>query len=127
MSYVGNSSPGVGSGGKYKLKSEAKSKCKKVSERSLRLSDWTVLCTNVPYELLTLEEAMTLIRIRWQTLIRIRWQIELLFKLWKSEGHIDESRSESSWRVLCELYAKLIVMVIHHWIMQAIGKDLIAA
>ena len=117
MSYVGNSSPGVGSGGKYKLKSEAKSKCKKVSERSLRLSDWTVLCTNVPYELLTLEEAMTL--------IRIRWQIELLFKLWKSEGHIDESRSESSWRVLCELYAK--VMVIHHWIMQAIGKDLIAA
>ena len=68
-----------------KLKSEAKKKGKKVSERSLRLASWTVLCTNVPYELLTLEEAMTL--------IRIRWQIELLFKLWKSEGHIDESRS----------------------------------
>ena len=57
---------------------------------------------------MTLEEAMTL--------IRIRWQIELLFKLWKSEGHIDESRSESPYRVLCELYAKLIGMVIHHWI-----------
>ena len=91
-----------------KLKSEAKKKGKKVSERSLRLASWTVLCTNVPYELLTLAEAMTL--------IRIRWQIELLFKLWKSEGHIDESRSESSWRVLC-VYAKLIGMVIHHWIM----------
>jgi hypothetical protein len=92
-----------------KLKSEAKKKGKKVSERSLRLASWTVLCTNVPYELLTLEEAMTL--------IRIRWQIELLFKLWKSEGHIDESLSEDSWRILSELYAKLIGMVIHHWIM----------
>jgi|WetSurMetagenome_2_1015567.scaffolds.fasta_scaffold98020_3 hypothetical protein len=92
-----------------KLKSEAKKKGKKVSERSLRLASWTVLCTNIPYELLTLQEAMTL--------IRIRWQIELLFKLWKSEGHIDESRSQDSWRVLCELYAKLIGMVIHHWIM----------
>ena len=92
-----------------KLKSEAKQKGKKVSERSLRLSNWTILCTNIPSELLTLEEALTL--------MRVRWQIELLFKLWKSEGHIDESRSESSWRILCELYAKLIGMVIHHWIM----------
>jgi hypothetical protein len=92
-----------------KLKSEAKSKGKKVSERSLRLASWTVLCTNIPYELLTLSEAMIL--------MRIRWQIELLFKLWKSSGHIDESRSEAPWRILTELYAKLIGMVISHWIM----------
>lgn len=92
-----------------KLKSEAKRKGRKVSERGLQLADWTILCANIPDELLSLLEALTL--------LRIRWQIEILFKLWKSEGHIDESRSEDCWRVLCELYAKLIGMLIQHWIL----------
>src|SRR5260370_21869549 len=45
-----------------------------------------------------------------------RWQIEWLFKLWKQYGHIDEWRTRHSWRVLCELYAKLIGMVLQHWL-----------
>ena len=48
-------------------------------------------------------------------LARVRWQIELLFKLWKSHGQLDKSRSDNPWRVLCELYAKLIAMLIQHW------------
>ena len=43
---------------------------------------WTIVVTNVPRELLNVEEAMLL--------ARLRWQIELLFKLWKSHGGIDE-------------------------------------
>ena len=43
-------------------------------------------------------------------------QIELLFKLWKSHGAIDESRSAHPWRILCELYAKLLAMVVQHWL-----------
>jgi len=31
-------------------------------------------------------------------IIRVRWQIELLFKLWKSSGRIDESRSHKPFR-----------------------------
>ncbi|MCB8927982.1 MAG: hypothetical protein H6652_20400, partial [Ardenticatenaceae bacterium] len=32
-----------------------------------------------------------------------------------AHGHIDKSRSKKPWRILCELYAKLIGMVIQHW------------
>ena len=40
----------------------------------------------------------------------------MLFKLWKSEGEIDESRSENPWHILTEFYAKMIAMIIQHWI-----------
>jgi len=92
-----------------KLNETARDKGKAVSERVLKLADWVVICTNVSSELLTLEECFVL--------MRTRWQIELIFKLWKSEGRIDEWRSEKAWRILCELYAKLVVMVIQHWIL----------
>ena len=45
-----------------------------------------------------------------------RWQIELLFKLWKSHGRLDESRSAKPWRQLTELYAKLLGLLIQHWL-----------
>jgi len=48
---------------------------------------------------------------------RCRWQIELLFKLWKQYGRIDQSRSQRPWRILCEVYAKLLGMVVQHWVL----------
>jgi len=92
-----------------KLNDTARDKGKAVSERVLKLANWVVICTNVSSELLTLEECFVL--------MRTRWQIELIFKLWKSEGRIDEWRSAKPFRILCELYAKLVVMVIQHWIL----------
>ncbi len=50
-------------------------------------------------------------------LLRVRWQIELLFKLWKSQGRVDTSRSHQPWRVLCEVYAKLLSMIVLHWVL----------
>lgn len=92
-----------------KMNETARDKGTTLSERVLKLADWTVICTNIPSEHLTLAEGFVL--------MRARWQIELIFKLWKSEGIIDEWRSEKPFRILCELYAKLVVMIIQHWIL----------
>lgn len=91
-----------------RLRKEARDKGQRVTERTLALANWTVLVTNVPASQLSCTEAVVL--------LRARWQIELLFKLWKSHGQIDESRSAKPWRVLCEVYAKLLAMVVQHWI-----------
>ncbi len=42
--------------------------------------------------------------------------MELLYKLWKQDGQIDEWRTANPWRALCELYAKLIGAVLQHWV-----------
>jgi hypothetical protein len=49
-------------------------------------------------------------------LIRARWQIERLFYLWKDQGGVDRWQSQHSWRILCEVYAKLAAMVIQQWL-----------
>jgi hypothetical protein len=90
-----------------KVRSIARRKAKPASPERLALCSWDVLITNVPPEMLSAEEA--------RILGRARWQIELLFKLWKSEGQLERSRSEQPYRILCELYAKLIGLVIQHW------------
>jgi hypothetical protein len=94
---------------RQRLRDEARRRGQSVSTRKLTLADWTIQVTNVPAEQLTVAEAMIV--------GRVRWQIELLFKLWKSHGKIDEWRSAKPWRVLTEIYAKLLAMVIQHWIL----------
>ena len=92
-----------------RLREYARKKGVTPTKASLRLAEWTVLVTSVPEEQLSLDEALIL--------MRARWQIELLFKLWKQEGQIAVSRSEQPWRILTELYAKLIAMVLQHWVL----------
>jgi hypothetical protein len=77
-----------------RLRKAARDKGRPVSATRLALAAWTMLVTNVPTERLTLREALSL--------GHVRGQIERLFKLWKSHGHVDESRSTKPWRSLCE-------------------------
>jgi len=98
----------VASERRRKIRYEYKREGKVPSKRLLALTNWTILVTNVPCEKLTLAEAFVL--------KRIRWQIELIFKLWKDQGRIDEWRTENPMRILCEFYAKLIAMIIQHWL-----------
>lgn len=80
---------------------------KPVNPLLLELAHWTVVVTNVPAHQLTSEHALAL--------LRARWQIELLFKLWKEDALVDEWKASDPWRILCEVYAKLLAMVVHHW------------
>jgi hypothetical protein len=59
--------------------------------------------------MLILQEALVL--------LRERRQMELLYKLWKQYGQIDEWQTANQWRILCELYAKLIgLLLLQHWL-----------
>ncbi len=101
--------PEVAAQRRRRLRADAKRRGHTPSAAQLAAADWTLLVTNTPQELLSLAEALVL--------ARARWQIELLFKLWKSHGVIDESRSSKPWRVLCEVFAKLLAMLIQHWVL----------
>lgn len=46
---------------------------------------------------------------------------QLLFKLYKSYGGIDKFYSKKSYRVLCQIYAKLIAMTIFHSLANCLG------
>jgi hypothetical protein len=90
------------------LHTDARRRGQAVSQERLRLADWTIFVTNVPTERLSLRDALVI--------ARTRWQIELLFKLWKDHAKLDESRSQKPWRILCEIYAKLLGQLIQHWL-----------
>jgi hypothetical protein len=92
---------------KPKEQRQGKRKGKPVSAARLRLADWTIVLTNVPQAQLSVQEALVL--------LRCRWQIELLWKLWKQYGKLDTWRSYKPERILTEIYAKLLGLVITHW------------
>ena len=93
---------------RWRLRKEARDKGRAVSAPVLALADWTICVTTVPRAQLTVAEALVLLRVRWHS--------ELLFKLWKSHGQVDTSRSQQPWRILCEVYAKLLAMIVLHWV-----------
>jgi hypothetical protein len=91
------------------LKEQAHKQCKPINPRQWELLQWTIVLTNVPLSLLAAAEAMAL--------MRARWQIELLWKLWKDLGKVDEWQTANPQRILCELYAKLLGMLVQHWLL----------
>lgn len=84
---------------------QRKKQCR-ASAQAWSLLAWDIYLTNLPASL-SAEVVLAL--------AHYRWQIELLFKLWKSEGQLDEWRTQNPWRVLCEIYAKLIALLFQHW------------
>jgi hypothetical protein len=80
-----------------------------VTQRQRDWAEWTLVISNVPACLLSLAEALVL--------LRVRWQIELVWKVWKMQGQVDEWQTENLARILCEVYAKLLGVWLQHWLM----------
>jgi hypothetical protein len=96
-----------------RLRAAAKEKGRAPARAAMALAAWNVVITNIPQDRLSLEDAFVL--------TRVRWQIELLFKLWKSHGRVDDWRTTNPKRILCEVYAKLLALVYQHWLIAACG------
>lgn len=92
---------------RQRIKDTYRKKGRQPSEKLLRLAEWTIVLTNVDPTLLSLKEALLL--------LKVRWQIEILFKLWKEYLSIDEWNSQNPWRILTEIYAKLLTALLFHW------------
>lgn len=86
-----------------KMREKAQKRGRTPTQESLELARWSLYVTNVPEEVLSDEQVYLV--------YSLRWQIELLFKLFKSEVGVDKVSGRSSDRIVCELYAKLICVV----------------
>ena len=91
------------------VKKQAQDHGRMASKARLALCDWIILISNAPAEKMNIHAATTL--------YGARWQIELLFKLWKSQSKLAESVSKKPWRILCEIYTKLLIVIVQHWIL----------
>jgi hypothetical protein len=91
-----------------KAKDKATKKGRTCSKRYLALLEWSFLMTNVPATRLSFDQVFCL--------YRIRWHIELIFKLWKSQAKLAEVGELRFERVMCELFARLIGLVIFQWL-----------
>lgn len=69
---------------------------------------WSLYLTNTSAAQLNEEQVLEV--------YRLRWQIELVFKLWKSAGALAQVTGKQSARVLCELYAKMIGLVLYAYL-----------
>ena len=97
---------------RQQARDKAKKKGREPSAEYLELLGWTLFVTNCKAEDLTWKAVVVL--------YRARWQIELLFKLWKSHNQLDRGRTgASAQEFMAVFYAKLLGVVLQHWILVA--------
>lgn len=78
------------------------------SQRKLDLLAWNIFCTNVPTTIWSRQQILAV--------YPLRWQIELLFKLWKSDAGLNRLGNWRTERILSQLYARLIALVLAHYL-----------
>jgi DDE family transposase len=101
---------------RQRLAETARRAGKRVSPTVWAVAAWTVVLTSLDRTRLRAAEALVV--------LRLRWQVELLFKVWKSAGgQLEQWRTADPWRALCTVYAKLVALVIQHWLLQAGGWE----
>ena len=95
------------------IRYRAKRKAQTPSKTLLRLAGYNLYITNIEAEALTPKQI--------GSIASIRWQVELIFKSFKSLSKLSVSRSQKPYRILSEIYAKLIAILIQNAVMVATG------
>jgi Transposase DDE domain len=90
-----------------------RSKGRAIGARQWEACRWTVLVTTVDRAALDAEEVWIV--------YRARWQIELLFKAWKGGNGVALPRGGKPERILVEVYAKLLGVIVQQWALLAGG------
>lgn len=108
--------PAVSARRRRTLRQAARRKNRAVSAEQLVLCDWFVVLTNLDATQLTVDEALVV--------YRVRWQIELLFKTYKSQSGLDQSRARTGWPRLVEFGAKWVARLLEHHLLTPTGGPL---
>lgn len=89
---------------KEKVFKNAKKKGIKKSANTISLMGITIYITNISNDILFTKQI--------HEIYSLRWQIELIFKIWKSIFHISNVKPVRIERFKCQLYGKLILLVL---------------
>lgn len=92
-----------------RLQETARRRQEPIRQDAWQLAYWNLYLTNAPDRLLDVSACLLL--------GAYRWQIELLFKQWKSDLDLASWRSDKPWRILCEIYAKLLGAILQQWLL----------
>lgn len=87
-----------------RLREKCRTKGRQPTETALALAGWLILLTNAPADLLPTAAV--------GFLYRVRWQVELIFKQWKSVLRLDVLVSDNKYRVLCEIWSRLLMALL---------------
>jgi hypothetical protein len=79
-------------------------------------SHYNIYITNAPEEMISLSKV--------PLFYRLRWQIELIFKTWKSLASIDKVKQIKKERFECQLYAKLIWIILNWRLYQVVDHSI---
>jgi len=100
--------PAVAEERRRKAREKARQHGKTLTQEYSALLEWSLFLTNVPAPCLSVQQVALL--------YRLRWQIELIFKLWKSYAGWKAIGMWRKERILSELYAKLIGIVLFQFL-----------
>ncbi|MFL0198811.1 transposase, partial [Clostridium sp. WILCCON 0269] len=102
---------------KEKVFRNAKKKGIKKSANTIDLMGITIYMTNISNNILITKQI--------HDIYSLRWQVELIFKIWKSIFHISSVKPVKIERFKCQLYGKLILLVLSSIVMSKMRSELL--
>jgi hypothetical protein len=109
--------PAVAQARRRRVREDARRQGRTPRKSTLARCDWTLMVTNAPVEKLPTSAVLTI--------YGVRWQIELVFKLAKSEAGLARTKATNPHRVKCEIYAKLIALLLFNRLLQLLPGEMV--